>query len=394
MTASPSESAPAPRLPERRVALDAFRGATIAAMILVNNPGSWSHVYAPLRHAEWHGWTPTDLIFPFFLFIVGVAIPLAFAPRLAAGASRAALSARVLRRGFVLVLLGLLLAAFPFLTFTPEPGLHPSLLALRLPGVLQRIGVCYALAALLFLFTRARVQVAVLLLCLLGYWALLVLVPVPGFGAGQIDARDSSLAAWLDRTLLGEAHLWRQAKVYDPEGILSTIPALATCLFGVVTGRFLQAPIDPRAQCGRLLASGAVLALAGWLWGFSFPINKPLWTSSYALFTAGLAQLALAVLLFLVDVRGWRRAAGPLVVYGVNAITVFVGSGLLAKTLNLVRISQGERPAIGLAAWIHQTAFASWLPPKLASLAYAILWVAGWYLVLRAMARRGIVIKV
>jgi predicted acyltransferase len=377
----------------RLVALDAFRGATIAAMILVNNPGSWAHVYAPLRHADWHGCTPTDLIFPFFLFIVGVAIPLAFAPRLAAGASRPALAARALRRGATLVLLGLGIAAYPFVTLTPVFGMHANLADLRVPGVLQRIGVCYVLAAWLALFTRGRTQALVLVACLLGYQALLLLVPVQGGSAGQLDAKAGNLAAWVDRAVFGERHLWKQSRTWDPEGLLGTIPALATCLFGVACGRVLLAAADARVKCARLAAAGAVWTLAGWTWGLWFPLNKSLWTSSYATFTAGLAAIALAALLYAVDVRGWRRPARPLVAYGVNAITVFVGSALLARTLQLVRVRRGDG-SVALSAWVHETLFAAWLPPKPASLAYALAWIAGWYAVLAAMARRGILWKV
>src|ERR1700675_1384573 len=213
----------------RVLSLDVFRGLTVAAMVLVNTPGSWRHVYWPLQHAEWHGWTPTDLIFPFFLFIVGVAIPLALGRRVGGGARRAAVVTKILRRSVIIFALGLLLHAVPDF----------DVANIRIPGVLQRIAVCYLVAALLFLWTGWRAQTAIAIVALLGYWALLTLVPVPGFGAGDLG-KEGNLAAWLDRTALG-AHIWRIGRVYDPEGILSTVPAMVTTLFGVLTGRFLRA---------------------------------------------------------------------------------------------------------------------------------------------------------
>jgi len=208
----------------RLVSLDALRGLTVAAMVLVNNPGTWRAVYAPLRHAEWHGWTPTDLVFPFFLFVVGVAIPLALGRRVAAGESRASIVARAARRSAIIVALGLLLHAIPDF----------DLAALRIPGVLQRIGVCYLVAALVFLTTGWRTQAALVAALLAAYWAALTLVPVPGFGVGRLDP-EGNLAAYIDRAVFGR-HVWRLVPVYDPEGLLSTVPAVATTLVGVLAG--------------------------------------------------------------------------------------------------------------------------------------------------------------
>src|SRR5262249_2928801 len=251
-------------------------------MVLVNNPGTWRAVYAPLRHADWHGWTPTDLVFPFFLFIVGVAIPLALGRRRAAGAPRGRLAVRILRRAAVIFALGLLLHAIPSF----------ELSTLRIPGVLQRIAVCYLAAALVYLVTGWRGQGALAAVLLVGYWAALVLVPVPGGSAGDLG-KEGNLAAWLDRALLGP-HIWRVARVYDPEGILSTVPALATTLFGVLPGTFLASG-RPAARTARgLLVAGVAGIAIGLAWGRSLPINKSLWTSSYAVFTAGAALLVLA----------------------------------------------------------------------------------------------------
>jgi len=371
--------------PPRLRSLDVLRGATIAGMILVNNPGSWSHIYAPLKHAAWHGCTPTDLVFPFFLFMVGVSIPLALGLRVDAadGSARAAVP-KVLRRGLLLFALGLVLAGFP----------KYDLATIRVMGVLQRIALCYVGAALLFLFTRPRTQGAVLLVCLLGYWPLLTLTPVPGHGAPDIGSQAHHIAAWVDRAVLG-VHTYRGG-VYDPEGLLSTMPALATTLFGVFVGALLRGTAAPRNTARTLAIAGIALTALGWLWGLVFPLNKPLWTSSYAVFTGGLAMLSLAACVVVFDVgadsRAKRLVARPLTVFGVNAITVFVGSGILARCVGrLWKLDDGRTLQQALYAWLQA---APGLAPVQASLAYALLWICGWTLVLEVLYRRGIVLKV
>jgi predicted acyltransferase len=370
----------------RLEALDVFRGATVAAMILVNNPGSWSHIYPPLRHAAWHGWTPTDLIFPFFLFIVGVTTTLSLAGRRARGDDHGRLTRQILRRGAIIVTLGLLVSAFPF--FPPE-----HLARLRIPGVLQRIGVAYTVAALIVRWGGWRAQAAAAAVLLLGYWALLALVPVPGIWVPTLAPPEATLPAWFDRLLL-DGHLWAVTGSWDPEGVLSTIPAIASVLLGALASRFVvdTAPIEHRVH--RLAAAGAVAAAAGLLWGMVVPINKNVWTSSYALFTAGAAALGLAACLLLIDVRGWRGWIGPFVVFGVNPIVAFVGSEMLARLLyTTIRVPYQGR-TVPLQEAIHQTLFASWLPPRAASLAFALFMVAAWWAVLALLDRRGIRLKV
>ena len=369
----------APAAAPRLLSLDVLRGATIAAMILVNNPGSWSHVYPPLRHAEWHGCTPTDLVFPFFLFMVGVSIALALGGRVDRGDPRGAIVVKTLRRGLLLYLFGLLLAGFP--SFPWE--------RIRVLGVLPRIAICYVTCALLFLFTSPRVQVRVAAGCLLAYWPLMTLVPVPGIGAPDLSETGANLAAWLDRTLFGR-HLWRGGD-YDPEGLLSTVPALATTLIGVSAGRLLRSDRPRAEQVLHLLLRGCGLVVLGSVWGWFFPINKALWTSSFALYTGGLALCALGLCVWTFDVRQHPRLARPFTVYGVNALAVFVGSGLLGRTLGSLWKLEDGRSA---QRWFYQEALASWLDPLHASLAYALLWVAAWYGVLEVLWRRGIVLKV
>ncbi|HEU4595852.1 MAG TPA: heparan-alpha-glucosaminide N-acetyltransferase domain-containing protein, partial [Pyrinomonadaceae bacterium] len=252
----------------RMLSLDAFRGLTIAGMILVNNPGTWGAIYSPLRHAEWHGWTPTDLIFPFFLFIVGVSITLALSRRAESGGSKRDLYLKIFRRAALIFALGIFLAGFPFFDFA----------GIRIPGVLQRIAVCYLFAALVFLKTGWRTQALIAAALLVIYWMLMTLVAVPGFGAGDLG-KEGNLAAYIDRALL-EGHIWKQAKVYDPEGILSTIPAVATTLCGVLTGHLLRSRQSPFEKTAAMFVAGAAGVVAGWAWNFWFPVNKALWTSS------------------------------------------------------------------------------------------------------------------
>ena len=349
----------------RLASLDTFRGITVAAMVLVNNPGTWSAVYPPLRHAEWHGWTPTDLIFPFFLFVMGVAIPLALGRRLDRGEGRPGVVMKVVRRSVIIFGLGLVLHAVP----------EFDLATLRIPGVLQRIAVCYLVASLVFLRTGWRPQAGLAAALLIGYWAALLLVPVPGFGVGNLD-REGNLAAYVDRALFGR-HLWRAARVYDPEGLLSTLPAVATTLMGVLTGHWLRAGRRPGVTVRGLLVAGLAGVALGELWGGVLPINKALWTSSYVALTGGGALLALGACYWLVDVRGWRGWTRPFVVLGVNALALFFLSTLAARLLIVIEV---ERPAgrRSLHALLFGRLFAPWAAPVDASLAYAIAYVLLW----------------
>jgi predicted acyltransferase len=372
---------------ERLVSVDVFRGMTIVAMILVNNPGDWTTTYAPLKHAQWHGWTPTDLVFPFFLFIVGVAIVLALQRRLEAGVPRRPLIVKAVRRSVIIFGLGMFLNGYPFGLFGPR-GFAELLRTWRVPGVLQRIAICYLVVALLVLFCRVRTLKILTLVFLVGYWGLMTLIPVPGVGTPDIDEPGGHLSAWIDRAVFGD-HLWVHAKVYDPEGLLSTIPAIATTLFGVLAGLLLVTKRDPFEKVAELFVRGGLLVCIGFAWGWVFPINKPIWTSSYAVFTAGLAFCVLALCLWFFDVRDHPKTAKFFAIYGVNAITLYVGSGVLARTLMYLEID-----GISLKGLIYGHLFASWLPPYEASLAYALTWIGCWFLVLFWMYRRRVFIKV
>ncbi len=357
--------------PPRLLSLDAFRGATIAGMLLVNNPGSWSDLYPPLAHAPWHGWTPTDMVFPFFLWIVGVAMALSFARRVEQGADRGALFRHVVIRSAVIFGLGLLLAAFPFGLL---PAHHFSLEKLRIPGVLQRIALCYLVAGAIFLRTTWKGQLGWAAGLLLGYWALLSLVSVPGHGAGVLEPT-GNLAWWIDSHLLA-GHTWSGAPApgFDPEGILSTIPAIATTLLGAVAGHLVRTLNGPVLSL-RLVRDGAVLLAVGAAWGLVFPINKNLWTSSYAVFMAGWAMVLLGGFHWLIDVRGWRRWATPLVIYGSNALAMFVLAGLVGKLLFLIKWTGADGKAVTLKNWIYQGWFVPLASPVNASLLFALAFV-------------------
>jgi predicted acyltransferase len=376
--------------PTRLLSLDVFRGLTIAGMLLVNDPGSWGAIYPPLEHAEWHGWTPTDLIFPFFLFIVGVTTHLSLTARRARGATDGEIVRQILRRGAIIVLLGWLMAAYPFYPIT-------RITHIRLPGVLPRIGVCYILGALLTMRTTLKQQVIILVVLLYGYWFLQTLVPVPGqgeIGALLLSRPEATLSAWLDRLILGTNHLWVSSKTWDPEGILSTFPAVGTVILGVFTGRWITRGDVPMAErLNTLFTAGAIATVVGLMWNWSFPINKSLWTSSYVVFSAGMAALTLGVCIWLVDVREIRWWTRPFVIFGTNPILAFVGSGIMARTIySLITVPyDGQR--VSLVTAIYNT-FATVLSPRDASLAFAVCIVLFWLAILTVLYRRKIFLKV
>jgi predicted acyltransferase len=388
--------------------LDVFRGLTVAGMLLVNNPGSWANIYPPLEHAAWHGWTPTDLIFPFFLFIVGITTELSLGARRERGADRAAMVRQVLRRGALIFLFGLALNAFPFFQWGDLRGVaDPSFLDrvvyrfehLRVLGVLQRIGLAYLVAGLVTVRFTWRGQAAVAAALLLGYWAVLALAAVPPTGLpGWMvwDRPGTTVDAWLDRVVLTPNHLWAGGGgVRDPEGLLSTVPAVASVLVGALAGRWIGQQRRPLAErLNGLFAAGALGMVAGLVWSWALPINKNLWTSSYALFTGALGCVALATCMWLIDaqrVTGWTR---PFVVYGTNPMLAFLGSGLMARLLySIFKVDLGGKP-VPVVEWLYRQVYAPWLPPRAASLGFALSFVGFWYLVLRWCHRRGIVFRV
>ncbi|HEY5086948.1 MAG TPA: hypothetical protein VII66_06240 [Gemmatimonadaceae bacterium] len=377
--------------PARLLSLDVFRGLTIAGMLLVNDPGSWGAIYPPLEHSAWNGWTPTDVIFPFFLFIVGVTTHLSLSSRRARGATDRDIVRQILRRGGIIILLGWLIAAEPYFPLT-------RITEVRLGGVLPRIGVCYIAGALLTMKTTLRQQVLILAIILYGYWFLQTLVPVPGqheIGALLLNRPDATLSAWLDRTVLGLPHLWIGSKTWDPEGILSTLPAIGTVILGVFAGRWLTQKDVPMAErLNGMFVAGCIAMVVGLVWNWSFAINKSLWTSSYVMFTGGMAAVSLAVCVWLVDVKMIRWWTKPLVIYGLNPIFAFVGSEVVARIIyTLVKVSYGGK-VVPLETAIYESAFASWLDPKNASLAFAVCIVLFWLGILAVLYRQKIFLKV
>jgi predicted acyltransferase len=374
----------------RLLSLDAFRGLTILGMILVNNPGKWGDQYWPLAHAQWHGWTPTDLVFPFFLFIVGTA--LAYSLRRYRDGARIAPAVywRIARRTVVLIFLGwlpsLLLRTISYFNGSADSF---DLETLRLPGVLVRIAIVYCIASLVVLHIPLRGQVVLGLVLLLGYWGLLAWLPDPhGYTANL--SREGNVVGLVDRTVLGKNHMYSGDPITDPEGLLSTLPAIVTALLGYWTGLFIQRRGLNNETVLLLVGCGAICVEIGLLWNLAYPINKKLWTSSYVLLSAGLAMQLLAGCILKFDVWGWRRLARPLEIVGVNAIFAFVASGLLSLWLGRWQI--GGQSA---HEWLYATLCTSWIAdPKLASLGYALATVAFWWLVLWIMSRLGWLIRV
>jgi predicted acyltransferase len=360
----------------RLVSLDAFRGLTIAAMILVNNPGSWDHVYWPLRHAAWHGWTPTDLIFPFFLFIVGVAIPLALGRRRDDGVGAARLYAKILSRTMIIFALGLLL------NFVPKFDLA----TLRIPGVLQRIAVCYLVASILYLKTGWKGRAAWTFLLMAVYWAAMKLIPVPGYGAGDLSLA-GNVCGYIDRNLLG-GHLYLEG--FDPEGLLSTLPAVATALLGVLCGDWLKTRWSLSTKWAGMWVAGTLAGTAGILLHPLIPINKQLWTPSFVLFTAGAALLLFGACYLIIDGIKLKFWAVPFLVFGTNAIVTYAGASLMAK---LIQTATAGGPA-SLKAWIYMHAFASWAGPLNGSLAFAIAFVLFWFAIALPLYLKRIFIKI
>ena len=366
----------------RLTSLDAFRGLTLAGMILVNNPGSWDYVNAPLRHAEWDGWTPTDLVFPSFVFIVGVAIPLALGKRIARGDTTGAIMAKVFRRTLLMFAIGLFLNAFPF---------DKSFATLRIPGVLQRISICYFAASLIYLKVGTRGQLLTLAALLLGYWAAMIAIPVPGIGAGDLS-RPNNLAAYIDTHLL-RGHTYKTD--YDPEGILSTLPAVATTLIGVLAGIWLSGKRLIGEKVAGIFAGGTLCFLLGWSWSWLLPINKALWSSSFTLYSAGLSLLLLGVCAFLIEVLQYRRWAVPFLVFGSNPIVAYACSGLLSGVLTyLVKITLDDGTKMAAKPLMFRHLADLFHDPMFASLTYAITYVVFWLLIMSIFYRFKIFIRV
>jgi predicted acyltransferase len=363
--------------------LDVFRGVTIAAMLLVNNPGDWDAIYPALRHAEWHGWTPTDLVFPFFLFIVGVSMTFSFGNASARGVPRHSIFASAVRRALLLILIGVALHVAEWIGY--------NYAYLRIPGVLQRIGLTFLVATPIVLWVGWRGRAAIVTALLLGYWALLSWMPVPGSGVGVLEpGRD--LGAFIDRAVFGAVHLSEEFQTTDPNNLLGTIPSTATVLLGVFAGEWIRLGRAASSTVLRMLAAGTIAAVLGTAWDPLFPINKPLWTSSYAIFTAGMATIGLSFCYWLIEIKRYRRWTFPFLVLGVNAIATYVLSALMTLALWKVPApGSGSRQVMYM--WIYETAYASWLSPVHASLAFALWYVGLWTVIMWGFHQKRLFIK-
>ena len=427
---------------ERIISLDVLRGITIMMMILVNNPGSWGTIFAPLKHAEWIGCTPTDLVFPFFIFILGAAIPLAIVSKVLNQET----FLKILTRSLRIICLGLFLGFYGKIEIFDLEG-YPLLVSkliitvivayvllgnfeqkiklywvltlffifmflafggieayreVRLPGVLQRIGIVYFFTSLVYLKTEIRGQIITVGILLLGYWAIMTLVPVPGFGPANLD-KGTNLAAWIDNLLL-ENHLWAFSKTWDPEGILSTIPAIANGIVGLLIGQLLNSGLAQKDKATKMFGAGLVLVILALIWNPFFPMNKSLWTSSFVLYTAGFATLFLAIFYYVIDIKGYKNWTTPILFWGVNPMIVFFLSGILPRVLSSIKV---ENPAyisdnleeipeqIGLQEYLNKFCILPYFDdPKVASLMWALLNVAFWTLVLWYFYKKKLFFKV
>jgi predicted acyltransferase len=374
----------------RWLSVDVLRGITIGFMIMVNNNGGGDQAYWAMKHTDWNGFTPTDLVFPTFLFLVGISTVFSTQARLAKGDTKTSLLLHTTRRAIILFLLGLLVNSFPFF------HLH----TLRIYGVLPRIAVCYLIVAVLYLYSPSWKNKAVIAAAaLVGYWALMRFVPVPGYGipTHQIPIldHDANLVAWLDRHIFSASHLYEKTR--DPEGLLSTLPAVATALIGMLTGIWLRSTRSIVEKARGIAYAGCAGLLLGGLWNFEFPVNKKLWTSSYVLYAAGWSLVLLALCIWLIDIRGARRTDAqtrsrymPLLVFGTNAIAAYVLSELLPGALDLIH----PHPHVPFLRWFYLEILHVIPYAPMASMAYCILFVAVCWLPIYVLYRRRIFLKI
>jgi len=377
-------------LPQRLKSLDVFRGIAIASMILVNNPGSWDNIYPPLEHAKWNGYTPTDFVYPFFLFIIGVAMSFSLSKYTTENRPPLAVYWRIGRRALILFGLGLFLTLFSLtLDFWINGASASKFTTIQFMDILQRIAIAYLISAIAVLNLKRRCLWILAYILLGGYWAAMQLIPVPGYGTGNLTP-EGNLVEYVDRLILGQQHLLIK---FDPDGLLSNLPAVVTVLAGYFTGVWLSEQPQGSRTSINLAMFGISCILIGHLWGFVFPINKQLWTSSYVIFTAGFALLLLASCYELIEVRGLKWLGFPFQVMGLNAICAYVGSELLSEILSQTRIGNGSNAAT-ISTWIYEYLFKSWAGSLNGSFLFAVATVCFWWLILYFMYRRNWYFKV
>ena len=364
---------------QRLIALDVLRGLTIALMIMVNTPGSWSYVYPPLRHAKWHGCTPTDLVFPFFLFIVGVSMWYSL-KKFGKGITKAGLT-KVIKRTAIIFLLGLFLNLFPYFNFEK----------VRVFGVLQRIAVAYGIGALLCMHFNRKSLKYILVLILLGYWGLLYL----GAPTGMYEL-STNLVRKVDLMLLGEKHIYGGFGIpFDPEGVLSSIPSVATVLIGYLSGRFIEKSGGSIQGIKKIVLAGLSGVSLGLIWDMVFPINKALWTSSYVIYTGGLALLFLALLLYIIDIKGAKKWSNPFVHFGTNPLFIYVFSGIYIQIIiYLVKITNSNGETMSGYGYLYQHVFVPFAGNMNGSLLFAISHIVFYWFLTYIMYKKKIFIKI
>lgn len=388
---------------DRMISLDVFRGLTVALMILVNNPGSWSHIYGPLRHAKWHGWTPTDLVFPFFLFIVGVAMALSFGKRVEAGADVATLKKKVWSRGVIIIGLGLFLNGFPFnIPVNAQMAADFEFMdifrrfsTLRYWGVLQRIGLCYLISGLIILhFPKTRDRILAVGVLILTYEFSMRVPLVDGWGAGSFGLQDN-FVRYIDVLIFGEAHLYGGMGLpFDPEGLLSSFPAVLTTMSGFWVGEYLRKPIDHQKKLTNLSVIGIMLFVFGSILGLIEPINKQLWTVSYVIVMAGLAVIMVVISSYIIDVKKLDFWTKPAIVFGSNALVVFVGSGIIGRLMYMMKTTNAEGDIISLKHAIYSGFFVPLAGNLNGSLLYALTNIVFWLAILWYLYSRKIFVKI
>ncbi len=420
---------------ERLTSLDVFRGFTIMLMTIVNNPGSWGAIYPPLEHAEWNGCTPTDLVFPFFIFIMGTAIPFAMPNKIYDGTT----FNKILSRSLRIFCLGLFLNYFGTIEFLGLEGIPLlivrltitfavayallgsfsqkiktylvfSVLAIllclaysgiesyedvRIPGVLQRIGIVYFFASLLYLKATLKTQILVATTLLLGYWALMTLVPIPGIGASNLE-KGTNFAAYIDNIFL-KNHMWSQSKTWDPEGLLSTIPAIASGIIGMLIGQLLNRTLPKLEIVKRISGIGLLLIIFGLIWGIIFPINKSLWSSSYVLYTAGLACLSLTFLYYIIEIADYKKWTKLFLIWGVNPMIVFFFSGIIPRVMTMIKVNHPELPGekLGFQSYFYNYGIVPLFEnPMNASLSFALVYAIFWSFILWILYKNKLIFKV
>lgn len=420
---------------ERLISLDVFRGLTILLMTIVNNPGDWGHVYAPLLHSEWHGCTPTDLVFPFFIFIMGVAVPLAMPVKIWDETTFNKILVRSLRMfclgiffnffakiqlfgldgipllvvrlaitiavGYALmgnfsskvknILAFSILIIYLFLAYSGIDAYHD----VRLPGVLQRIAIVYFVASILYLKTTQKIQIITAVVLLVGYWAVMTLIPVPGIGDANLE-KGTNLVSLIDSILL-KGHMYQETITWDPEGILSTIPSIVNGIIGLLIGQIILKEISKTEKAQKMAIIGIVLIIGGLIWNIVFPINKSLWTSSYVLYTTGLATTFLAILYYVIDIVDYKKGFKLFLIWGVNPMIVFFTSEIIPQALIMIEFQNPHNPTekINLLNYLYSFGIAPFFNNSMtASLAGALVYVVIWTFILWIFYKKKLIFKV